>query len=422
MKGTLSLIIVCIYSVLVFGDLGNDSFLPKEAIPDQDWGYVTISEQFGSHMFWWLYGSSQVDRTKAPLTIWLQGGPGGSAEFGNFLEIGPVDVNLKPRNTTWLQYSNLLFVDNPVGTGYSYTDDPAGFCTTDQQIADQLVLFLSEFLQIHPIFQTIPLWIFSESYGGKMASHFGMAIDKAVKSNKLKVNLIGVGLGDSWISPIDCMFSYAPFLLSTSLVDSRTADNLTSFAKQAQAALDNNNGEKATQFWRLQQQFAEKITGGVNFYNFLYYTDYLPESQLDSLLNGPIKEKLGIIPEKVSWGGQSNEVFQNMQGDFMKSSVEAVDYLLNNDYQVFIFSGQLDIIVDYVCTDMWVKRLTWKGMPSFMRSSREVLGLPGDTIPNAYRKQHENLSFWSILRAGHMVPYDNGPMALQMFHYALTGK
>ena len=34
----------------------------------------------------------------------LQGGPGGSSTgFGNFMEIGPLDVDLKPRDTNWVR-------------------------------------------------------------------------------------------------------------------------------------------------------------------------------------------------------------------------------------------------------------------------------------------------------------------------------
>ncbi|KAB8092077.1 hypothetical protein EE612_017845, partial [Oryza sativa] len=29
---------------------------------------------------------------------------------GNFLEIGPLDVDLKPRNTSWLKKADLIFV------------------------------------------------------------------------------------------------------------------------------------------------------------------------------------------------------------------------------------------------------------------------------------------------------------------------
>uniref|UniRef100_A0A0D3FJE5 Uncharacterized protein n=1 Tax=Oryza barthii TaxID=65489 RepID=A0A0D3FJE5_9ORYZ len=77
----------------------------------------------------------------------LYGGSG--VGRGNFLEIGPLDVDLKPRNTSWLKKADLIFVvglaavalpllsllDHPVGVGYSYADDPSALATTDLQAA-----------------------------------------------------------------------------------------------------------------------------------------------------------------------------------------------------------------------------------------------------------------------------------------------
>ena len=58
------------------------------------------------------------------------GRPGGSSTgFGNFEEIGPLTVDLKPRETTWLNEANLLFVDNPVGAGFSYVTDEKAYTT-----------------------------------------------------------------------------------------------------------------------------------------------------------------------------------------------------------------------------------------------------------------------------------------------------
>ena len=100
-------------------------------IPTEDWNYVQVREN--AFMFWWLYGASTSDpseRVDKPLIMWLQGGPGGSSTgFGNFEELGPLTVELKPRNTTWLQAANVLFVDNPVGSGYSYVTDKDAFTT-----------------------------------------------------------------------------------------------------------------------------------------------------------------------------------------------------------------------------------------------------------------------------------------------------
>lgn len=56
-------------------------------------------------MFWWLYYTTGTDDPqKQPLIIWLQGGPGSSSSgYGNFQELGPLDLNLNARNHTWVQ-------------------------------------------------------------------------------------------------------------------------------------------------------------------------------------------------------------------------------------------------------------------------------------------------------------------------------
>ncbi|KAM1429731.1 hypothetical protein ACFX2I_045894 [Malus domestica] len=77
----------------------------------EEWGYVEARPK--GHMFWWLYRSpNRVEDPSEPwLTIlWLQGGPGDSGVgIGNFEEVGPLDTNLNPRNSIWLQKTNLLF-------------------------------------------------------------------------------------------------------------------------------------------------------------------------------------------------------------------------------------------------------------------------------------------------------------------------
>ena len=127
----------CTVSVVVLVSLFSVSIALSSAkslssqIPTEEWNYVQVREN--AFMFWWLYGASTSDpseRVDKPLIMWLQGGPGGSSTgFGNFEELGPLTVELKPRNTTWLQAANVLFVDNPVGSGYSYVTDKDAFTT-----------------------------------------------------------------------------------------------------------------------------------------------------------------------------------------------------------------------------------------------------------------------------------------------------
>jgi cathepsin A (carboxypeptidase C) len=72
-------------------------------------------------MFYWLFKSRR--QSSDPLVFWLTGGPGCSSEMAVFYENGPFSINddltLKNNPYSWSDVSNIVFVDNPVGTGFS---------------------------------------------------------------------------------------------------------------------------------------------------------------------------------------------------------------------------------------------------------------------------------------------------------------
>ncbi|KAJ9580538.1 hypothetical protein L9F63_024284 [Diploptera punctata] len=395
---------------------------------DQDWGYVTVRP--GAHMFYWLYHNTRT--TSQPLVIWLQGGPGASSTgYGNFEEIGVLDVNLNVRNTTWVNHVNVLFIDNPVGTGFSYVDHSQYLTSSNTEIAIDLVTFMAKFLEIHPEFKHVPLYIVSESYGGKMAAEFALLLDKAIKHNLIDVPFKGVALGDSWVSPIDSVLTWAPFLLQTGMVDTDGYEAINEYAQKTKAALDAEDFERATTLWGQTEYVILDVTGNIDFYNILYkvygydirqkstvtisckiMVQLRDDYSLDLLMNSVVKETLGI-PQHVVWGGQSNDVFQHLYGDFMKPVTSVVERLLNEtDLNVCVFSGVLDLIVDTPGTLDWVERLQWSGAEKWHLSERSQLTIDG--IIEGYLKEYDHLSFYWILRSGHMVPTDNPYAALKM--------
>lgn len=72
------------------------------------------------------------------------------------MEIGP--YRLKDENTlvlndgSWNEFANLLFVDNPVGTGFSYVDTDSYVHELDE-MADQFVVFLEKFFALFPEYE-----------------------------------------------------------------------------------------------------------------------------------------------------------------------------------------------------------------------------------------------------------------------------
>jgi hypothetical protein len=59
------------------------------------------------------------------------------------------------------------------------------------------------------------------------------------------------------------------------------------------------------------------------------YTSYLgskatSEGGLGGLMDTVVKAKLGIVPKNFTWGQQSNDVFEALEGDFMKPRIHEV--------------------------------------------------------------------------------------------------
>ncbi|KAJ0692851.1 putative carboxypeptidase C [Helianthus annuus] len=107
--------------------------LPTEALPTKS-GYLTVNSTTKSAIFYTFYEAQNPTNTslsETPLVIWLQGGPGCSSMTGNFYELGPFRVTpslthnvehlvLEPNPGPWNRIFGLLFLDNPIGTGFCW--------------------------------------------------------------------------------------------------------------------------------------------------------------------------------------------------------------------------------------------------------------------------------------------------------------
>uniref|UniRef100_A0ACD5YL26 Uncharacterized protein n=1 Tax=Avena sativa TaxID=4498 RepID=A0ACD5YL26_AVESA len=289
------------------------------------WGYVEVRPK--AHLFWWYYKSPHRVSTPTepwPTVLWLQGGPGTSGVgLGNFLEIGPLDGNLKPRNSTWLQKADLIFVDNPVGVGYSYVEDDSLLVTTDLQAAADLTTLLKVLVKELPSLRSSPLFLVAESYGGKYAATLGVSVVRAVRAGELKLSLGGVALGDSWISPEDFASSYGTLLLEVSRLDSDGAEHANKDAQVVRQQIAAGKFRQAQITLSKMLNWIVVNSGHVDVYNFLLdagmdpvadasaassssapeYSRYLLESKsvgdtIEGAMNGAIKQKLKIIPKE----------------------------------------------------------------------------------------------------------------------------
>ncbi|CAH1160065.1 unnamed protein product [Phaedon cochleariae] len=389
---------------------------------DQEWGFVNVRPN--ANIFWWLhYTSAKVNNvTDKPLILWLQGGPGSSSTgYGSFVELGPLDTNLQPRNSSWDKYANLLLVDSPVGTGFSYVDDESAYTTNNTQIARDFLVFLKAFFDENAIFQKVPFYIFTESYGGKMVAEIVSLLVKEGPSMNIRCNLTGIALGDSWISPVDSVLQYAPYLLGLGIVDKRGYDKMNKVAQELKIAVDNERFDEAFGLWRGVEYEIKTATYGVDMYNVLnkkqgvgsssdgadYSVDYPGQTGVDpeadaivsKIMNGPVRDALNISQ---FFGTQSDDVFNVLKGDFMSPVVNIVEELLNTtSIYIAVYTGQLDLIVPTPGTLNWVNNMNWKNKEQWQAAERMLYKNEG------FVKRSTNFGVYWVERSGHMVPADN---------------
>lgn len=72
------------------------------------------------------------------------------------MEIGPYrlkdDSTLEYNEGSWDEFANIMFVDNPVGTGFSYADTDS-YVQNLQEMADQFIIFLEKWFILFPEYE-----------------------------------------------------------------------------------------------------------------------------------------------------------------------------------------------------------------------------------------------------------------------------
>ena len=135
--------------------------------------------------------------------------------IGNFYELGPWRVtkslNLIPNPGSWNRIFALLFLDSPIGTGFSIASNPEEIPRDQNSVAKHLFTAITKFIQLNPAFKDRPIYITGESYAGKYVPAIGYYIlqKNSHWNTPQRVNLAGVAIGDGLTDPVTQVTTHA---------------------------------------------------------------------------------------------------------------------------------------------------------------------------------------------------------------------
>ncbi|XP_019427446.1 PREDICTED: serine carboxypeptidase-like 40 [Lupinus angustifolius] len=399
-------------------------------------GYVTVDKSVGRAFYYYFVESQHSKKTK-PLLLWLNGGPGcSSLGYGAMEEIGPFRVNsdrktLNQNIYSWNNAANILFLESPAGTGFSYSNKSSEYETSgDRKTAIDNYVFLVNWLERFPEYKKRDFYIVGESYAGHFVPQLAQTIlQQNKKANHTIINLKGIMIGNPVIHDERDNKGTYDFLASHAIISDQTAYDFNKFC--------NNSSDPKNipiQCDKAQDEFS-KDTDDIDLSNI-----YAPNckndddpnltatTKMNSIVNDPcsddyvhtylnrgdVQEALhaNVTKLKYTWELCSSIL---LWVDSSPTIIPLLHEFLNNRLRVWIFSGDVDGIVPITSTKYSIKEMNlstktaWH--PWFI--DREVGG-----YTQVYKG---DLTFATVRGAGHQVPISQPRRAFSLIQHFLNG-
>ncbi|KAF1953025.1 peptidase S10, serine carboxypeptidase [Byssothecium circinans] len=433
----------------------------KEGVDDYA-GYISLDNN--TNMFFWFF-EARENPSQKPLTLWLNGGPGSDSLIGLFQEHGPCNVteDLKTQWNpySWNEHSNMLYLSQPVGVGFSYettkTDQDGRYHFVDQNKANTtdaaavgawhvLQAFLDLSPQLDPDIQNFTFNLWTESYGG----HYGPAFynyfyqqneairNGTVKGVELEMDTLGIING---IIDEEIQAPYYPEFAINNTYGIKAINESVYFAMkfayevsdgchdQIRACKATNRTtandylicSSATNLCRSMVEEPYYAVGGRGVYDIRHpYDDPTPPEYFSDFLNlATTQEAIGVNINYTD-GGYSAEVGRGFQstGDFVfPNFIEDVEEILGYGVRVALIYGDADYICNWFGGEAVSLAVNYSDTRAF--NAAGYIPFVVDGVEYGEVREYGNFSFTRIYEAGHEIPYYQPEASLEIFKRVL---
>ncbi|KAJ1856853.1 hypothetical protein GGF49_004945 [Coemansia sp. RSA 1853] len=396
-------------------------------------GYLDTADD--KHFFYWFFEAQNQTKGKdTPLLVWLNGGPGCSSMLGLLTAVGPCLVADNSNSTTpnpygWNQNANMLFVDQPIGTGFSY-GTPVGNSTA---AANDFVELLQLFYKSFPQYHTSELHVFGESYAGHYVPAIGSAIvdHNAHSSLELQIPLKSIGIGNGEINPqnqfkylskMACNSTYEPIFSQETCqqmdVDygfcSRMIDNCFSTGDENKCGIAINYC-----FTVLEGMFGYD-NPDVNPYDVRTKCEVEPLCYANAGYVGELLNQTWVQEALNAQVGNYESCSRNVQDmffsefDMIRSYDGELAKTLDAGVLALVYNGDADWLCNWYGVKSTLEEMKWSGQSEFNCAS-DASWLVGSEKAGEV-KASNGLTFLRVYNSGHMVPMDQPVNALSMIN------
>ncbi|MCJ1475710.1 hypothetical protein MMC13_004373 [Lambiella insularis] len=401
-------------------------------------GYLSVGTNM--NMWFWFFESRNSPAT-APLAIWLNGGPGCSSMIGLFQENGPCQFyngastpSLNPYS--WNEYANMLYVDQPIGVGFSYgTDSVTSTVTAAPFVWKLLQAFYAQF----PTYESREFGLFTESYGGHYGPEFAyyfQAQNAAIKAGTVtgeNIDLIALGINNGWYDPIIQYKAYVDFSYNNTYKPLITAAQHTSYTNTYNSdclpllkecpSITGENSACQNADNTCYGDIEGPISQGANFdvYDVREPSNdpYPPATYSSYLTQASVVKAIGAKSTYQECPSAPYNKFANT-GDDSRSFLATLSSVVDTGLTTVIWAGDADWICNWFGGLNSANAITYSGQSQFAAAplaSYTVSGKQTGTF-----KSVGNLSFMRVFGAGHEVPYYQPATALQVFTQTMQQK
>ncbi|KAM5534812.1 hypothetical protein V8D89_011528 [Ganoderma adspersum] len=375
-----------------------------------------------AHLYFFMVKARRT-ADKERILFWLNGGPGCSSFDGLMMEVGPWRVDgkggLKTADGGWEEYATVVFIDQPVGTGFSYGPSNK-FDHELPEASAHFVEFLRNFYKVFPEYKNVDAYLTGESFAGQYIPYFA----DAILSSDLGIPLKGAAIGNGWMDGRRQYPAYLDYALKRSLLEETSAAYKTAkeTTDKCTVELAKITDKEPVHVEVCERVMLDVIAGRTHTVNGTsqcvnIYDVRLEDTAPQCGMNWPpdldaVYKYLGRrdvvsaihadrIPGK--WVECRSRVHTEFSVRTSNSSVTVLPRVLEK-IPVMLFVGDQDLICNYVGVESMIQAMHWNGETG-LGKVETLSWMVGGKAAGTWVTSR-NLTYTKIFDASHMVGFD----------------